>query len=448
MCMPAHLEDTLFLFFESDVRFWKEDCIAPELWLRLAVQSCREPLASITGVDVKEEVEEEGEPASSSTARASRLAGPDTLPQPQLRPDADSQGRFISMEAIWKPWQEGYQTVSTELVELVQCATRASRLAHGDLIWFGYNCGDEKQKGPNDKIAFGSQGIMFTMRAAKRLHTRMQGVTPQHFDLWLKEVLLEQSTQPSLSPATIRACYVVPPLGGFQTHNTGCRGDFGVRTGLWDEPWSSPGGMRDHRASRRRLARFSKSRNPAEYHLETLKFPVVTARHHWLTALPPTHPPGDGTLQRLIAEWSLLGPLGQWVGPPYSESEWAIWHRCRASRRQRGYPSTALERVRKSPWDEYPYHESQRKFCMVKQSNFQRWIATVSEAPIEPLADGTHVPQRAKRIERDWASLNDKRFFCDFDDPEALRCLQSMRLLCCCVVFCSWLLVVPEPLAW
>jgi len=47
---------------------------------------------------------------------------------------------------------------------------------------------------------------------------------------------------------------------------------------------------------------------------------------------------------------------------------------------------------------------------MVKQSNFQRWIATVSEAPIEPLADGTHVPQRAKRIERDWASLNDKRF--------------------------------------
>ena len=285
--MPAHLEDTLFLFFESDFRFWKEDCIAPELWLRLAVQSCREPLASITGVDVKEGEEEEGEPASSSTARASRLAGPDTLPQPQPRPDADSQGRFISMEAIWKPWQDGYQTVSTELVELVQCATRASRLAHGDLIWFGYNCGDEKQKGPNDKIAFGSQGIMFTMRAAKRLNRRMQGVTPQHFDLWLKEVLLEQSTEPSLSRATIRACYVVPPLGGFQTHNTGCRGDFGVRTGLWDEPWSSPGGMRDHRASRRWLARFSKSRNPAEYHLETLKFPVVTARHHWLTALPP-----------------------------------------------------------------------------------------------------------------------------------------------------------------
>ena len=99
------------------------------------------------------EEDEEEEPASSSTARASRLAGPDTLPQPQLRPDADSQGRFISMEAIWKPWQEGYQTVSTELVELVQCATRASRLAHGDLIWFGYHCGDEKQKGPNDKIA-------------------------------------------------------------------------------------------------------------------------------------------------------------------------------------------------------------------------------------------------------------------------------------------------------
>ena len=49
MCMPAHLEDTLFLFFESDFRFWKEDCIAPELWLRLAAQSCREPLASITG---------------------------------------------------------------------------------------------------------------------------------------------------------------------------------------------------------------------------------------------------------------------------------------------------------------------------------------------------------------------------------------------------------------
>jgi len=72
---------------------------------------------------------------------------------------------------------------------------------------------------------------------------------------------------------------------------------------------------------------------------------------------------------------------------------------------------------------------------MVKQSNFQRWIATVSEASIEPLPDGTHVPQRAKRIERDWASLNDKRFFCDFDDPEAWRCLRSMHLLCCCCSF-------------
>jgi hypothetical protein len=74
---------------------------------------------------------------------------------------------------------------------------------------------------------------------------------------------------------------------------------------------------------------------------------------------------------------------------------------------------------------------------MVKQSNFQRWIATVSEASIEPLADGTHVPQRAKRIERDWASLNDKRFFCDFDDPEAWRCLQSMHLLL--LLLCSFL---------
>jgi len=435
MAMESHLEDTLFIFFESDFRFWESDCISPELWLRLAIRSAREPLASLTGglvkeEDVTEEEEEVDEPASSSGARASRLAGPDTLPRPQLRPDADSQGRFRGMNAIWKPFAEGYETVTTELVELVQCATRASRLEHGNLIWFAYNCSDEGQKAPHDKIQFGSQGIMFTRHAAKRLGSKMQGVTPQHFDLWLKEVLLEQSTLPSLSPAeNIRASYVVPPLGGFQSHHSGCRGDFGERRGLWAEPWSTPGGMRDHRVSHRWLAKFSRSRNQADYHLCNFSFPDVSERLHWMTSLPPKHPPGDNTMQQLCREWNLLGSMNQWVGPPYSAEEWDLWHRCRASRRPMNYPATALDRLRTNPWGEYPYSEVQRKTTTVRMSNFQRWISTVSESSIEPLADDTIPTKRAKRLKNDWQAMSDKRFFVDFEDPEALGWLQIMRSL-------------------
>jgi len=62
-------------------------------------------------------------------------------------------------------------------------------------------------------------------------------------------------------------------------------------------------------------------------------------------------------------------------------------------------------------------------------SNFQRWISTVSESSIEPLADDTIPTTRAKRLKNDWQAMNDKRFFVEFEDPEALGWLQSMRSL-------------------
>ena len=133
-------------------------------------------------------------------------------------------------------------------------------------------------------------------------------------------------------------------------------------------------------------------------------------------------------MQQLCREWNLLGSLGQWQGPPYFPEEWDLWQRCRASRRPQPYPQTQLDRLRTNPWDEYPYSDVQRRTTTVRMSNFQRWISTIEESSIEPLADGNVPTKRLKRLKNDWNAMNDKRFFVDFEDPEALGWLQISRI--------------------
>jgi hypothetical protein len=139
MTDPRHLKDTLFICFESDFRFYKADDLPPETWLPLAVAPSEE---SAPGAQPESGA---SRPLEASSASGSRDTPPTLMPAVQLRPDADSLGRWKSITTLPRPYKTGYSVVTDELADLVQLATVASRQGVGDLIWFGHNAGHENK---------------------------------------------------------------------------------------------------------------------------------------------------------------------------------------------------------------------------------------------------------------------------------------------------------------
>ena len=139
MTDPRHLKDTLFICFESDFRFYKADGLPPETWLPLAVAPSEE---SAPGAQPESGA---SRPLEASSASGSRDTPPTLMPAVQLRPDADSLGRWKSITTLPRPYKTGYSVVTDELADLVQLATVASRQGVGDLIWFGHTAGQKNK---------------------------------------------------------------------------------------------------------------------------------------------------------------------------------------------------------------------------------------------------------------------------------------------------------------
>ena len=109
MLDPRHCEDTLFLVFESDFRFYERDDLPPEKWLPLAVarrqeQSMREHVAL-------DESEEEDEASMEVDAVGEAARAPLTW--------ANEPGRFRGAQQSARPGIKKYN-VQDELVDLVQ----------------------------------------------------------------------------------------------------------------------------------------------------------------------------------------------------------------------------------------------------------------------------------------------------------------------------------------
>ena len=154
---PRHPKDTLFLFFEAHFRFWEEDCVSPDLWLPWAVQDRNAPVPHVDMAPPPPPVLLP-QPASSSGAsrpattipmhtESRQDAPPAVHPESGkvFRPDADGLPQYQRMQQKMRPFRELEDWCTQELVDVVQTATQAHRLGKGEVIWWGYCCGNKGQ---------------------------------------------------------------------------------------------------------------------------------------------------------------------------------------------------------------------------------------------------------------------------------------------------------------
>ena len=152
MLDPRFPLDALFITCEQDLRLYERDCLTIDEWLPMCVHTNTsqyptheflsmtiegavaedaptEPLASW-----REREEEQRKATSGSAARVSQNSKP------------------LGLDAEF----------SREIFDLVASCNLASRIGHGEVVWFGYNCSDKKFSTKEGFVAFGSQGVCFT----------------------------------------------------------------------------------------------------------------------------------------------------------------------------------------------------------------------------------------------------------------------------------------------
>ena len=87
-------------------------------------------------------------------------------------------------------------------------------------------------------------------------------------------------------PAKLGACYCVPPIGGFVTHQSGCDPKRGRILHMFDEDWAHEGTRPFARWHKdRKLCGFS-LRGPAQEFLQ-VALPRDTGLYRWITQAPP-----------------------------------------------------------------------------------------------------------------------------------------------------------------
>ena len=117
-----------------------------------------------------------------------------------------------------------------------------------------------------------------------------QKVPDWHVDLLFKKLLVNEDWQ---NTHMLGACYVVPPIGSFIEHESGCSKDRDVARipGLWNHAWCQEGTRkRGPHQRHRKLAMFPAQHEPVGYLTDEIVLPDPEF-YKWLTQRPP---PGEG----------------------------------------------------------------------------------------------------------------------------------------------------------
>ena len=295
-----HADDTAFLFFESDFRFYRADCLTPEEWLPLALgaqdrtEGASPPRSLAPAEDSDVEMVEEEEP------RERRWSAP--------------PGRFRGAFQSTRPAARGDYSVMPEVRDLIETLTIADRCGHGQLVWFGWNAADPGKK-PKRVTApqYGSHGIIFTKPAALILHTLMQTGRAEHFDVWLLQHLN------AADHAGIQASYCVPAMGSYATHvSPNNQGGGSVRPSSWDEKWCQEGtrvgSLSPPHFKQRWLCSFQPKGGPTW--LKELDLPGNSTELFWATKQPPAvWWANDFDWQNMLYHRGWINTNGDWEGP-------------------------------------------------------------------------------------------------------------------------------------
>ena len=329
MLDPRFPEDTLFLTFEQDFRWYERDCLPVKEWLPACLCLAKDEL--------------EGGPAQEGAAGSSGSA----VREPEMRVgprpgrfDPEAEFDFLRLPMVHKAMGSVKPTqlagaVSPELFELVATCNLAKRAGHGEVVWFGYNCSDNPRSGAVERVAFGSQGVAFTKEAARPLLQILQLDTPQLFDLWLNNHLNKDFQKVENQPieALGRSCFIVPPLGGFYEHETDIEGGR-VRPSLFGAYWAQEGSVGAARPTDvpRKLFKWAGQDNPRKYGKLLMRLPPnfdhTNMNLFWKTMLPPkSYEREDMRYMEVLRSLGYLATdgSGKYWGPPLGLVEGWKW---------------------------------------------------------------------------------------------------------------------------
>ena len=190
MSDPRFAPDTLFLVAEEDWRLWKDDCKKGEKLRPADLPEDRQAeLSAPTGSqDAYPAVKAFNDPTASSSQP--------TTGEGELR----SWGRGTKAAAA------GVQQISQELLDILHMCNAAHRQGRGDVVWLSYNVNGKQSWCPS----YGSTLVAVSARGARLMHDNWSAwfKSPMHFDIALREVLMELS-------AELSASFLRVPLGGW-----------------------------------------------------------------------------------------------------------------------------------------------------------------------------------------------------------------------------------------
>ena len=226
ICDHRFPDDTLFMIFEEDYRFWPigEDPDHCDDYHDRLEDVLKRGRAKTSGAYRPDQYEDDpaasgakGE-AAKGKAKGFRVAGKWHYTPQRGSTDLD----------------ENNEGLNEEVADLIRIATLCHRNKMGDIIWFGWEC-----HGTGNKPTWlwkGSHGLMLTKRGAHHIEVGMRTgqIERDHIDLalawWLR--------RPTVA-ARAGACYIYPPMGAYFAHPSGCDpknfgADKGGRPHGWD----------------------------------------------------------------------------------------------------------------------------------------------------------------------------------------------------------------------
>ena len=165
---------------------------------------------------------------------------------------------FFVKEGTWyvvpgKATSAEFANPSKNILDLVRMSVLAHRHGAGNIVWGCWQPGGAgtKIKHPRS-INSGAMLLMMNPAGAGYVLSKMVDLTshggpapimkPGHFDIELNKLLWS-----ARRAQEAKACYIIPPIGNYSTHPSGCDPKFGKgegRPSCWDESWCCPGTRR------------------------------------------------------------------------------------------------------------------------------------------------------------------------------------------------------------
>jgi hypothetical protein len=211
-------KDTLFLLFEEDFRFDPHDM---------------EPQVAHTEKGLVEVVGDQ----STLPMPAAAVGDGEVAAKPPNR----GQGRWYELPRLESD-HSAFVSADTKLHDIMKYATQAHRSRVGDVVWMCWQPGGAGSKPRRtESPSSGSMFIMMTVNGAQLVKGAMDsGLLPMgHFDLKLL------SWMQNLPPNELRCSYLLPPMGNYTEHVSGCEkafaADGSVRRSCWAESWCCQG---------------------------------------------------------------------------------------------------------------------------------------------------------------------------------------------------------------